>query len=43
VRIIQRNEDIYRALYGPQMTQRAEIVRPPASEAIPAPGDIPQM
>lgn len=43
VRIIQRNEDIYRSLYGPQVTQRAEIVRPAASGDVPAPGDIPQM
>jgi soluble lytic murein transglycosylase len=43
VRIIQRNEDIYRSLYGPQVTQRAEIVRPAASGDVPALGDIPQM
>jgi soluble lytic murein transglycosylase len=43
VRIIQRNEDIYRALYGPQVTQRAELARPTASDEAPAAGDIPQM
>jgi soluble lytic murein transglycosylase len=34
VRIIQRNEQIYRALYGPAVTQRAEVT-PPS----PAPGE----
>jgi soluble lytic murein transglycosylase len=43
VRIIQRNEDIYRALYGPQVTQRAEIARPTTAAEIPAAGDSPQM
>ncbi|MEA2724617.1 MAG: hypothetical protein QOH59_2388 [Gemmatimonadales bacterium] len=43
VRIIQRNEDIYRSLYGPEVTQRAEIVRPAASGDTPAASDIPQM
>ena len=28
VRVIQRNEDIYRALYGGEITGRAEAVRP---------------
>ena len=31
VRIIQRNEDIYRALYGSAVPERAEAGRPPAS------------
>ncbi|HET9465925.1 MAG TPA: transglycosylase SLT domain-containing protein, partial [Gemmatimonadales bacterium] len=31
VRIIQRNEDIYRALYGSGMTERAEIAAPAAA------------
>ncbi|MGH7509447.1 MAG: transglycosylase SLT domain-containing protein [Gemmatimonadales bacterium] len=31
VRIIQRNEDIYRALYGGEVAQRAEVGRPEAS------------
>ena len=33
VRIIQRNEEIYRALYGPQVVQRADALPPaPSSE-----------
>jgi soluble lytic murein transglycosylase len=43
VRVIQRNEDIYRALYGAEVTQRAEIARPSTSAEIPAGGDSPQM
>jgi soluble lytic murein transglycosylase len=43
VRIIQRNEDIYRALYGAEVTQRAEIARPATSTEIPAVSDSPQM
>jgi soluble lytic murein transglycosylase len=43
VRIIQRNEDIYRALYGAQVTQRAEIARPTTSAEIPAGAGSPQM
>lgn len=43
VRIIQRNEDIYRALYGSEVTQRAELARPATSTEIPAGGDSPQM
>jgi len=31
VRVIQRNEDIYRALYGGEITTRAEATRPVAS------------
>jgi soluble lytic murein transglycosylase len=43
VRIIQRNEDIYRALYGAEVIQRAEIARPATSNEIPAGGGSPQM
>ena len=43
VRIIQRNEDIYRALYGAEVTQRAEIALPATSTDLPAAGDSPQM
>jgi peptidoglycan lytic transglycosylase len=43
VRIIQRNEDIYRALYGADVTQRAEIARPATSTETPAGSDSPQM
>lgn len=43
VRIIQRNEDLYRALYGAQVTHRPEIARPTTSAEIPAGGDSPQM
>jgi soluble lytic murein transglycosylase len=43
VRIIQRNEDIYRALYGAEVTQRAEIARPATPTEIPAGSDSPQM
>lgn len=42
VRIIQRNEDIYRSLYGGQLTQRAEIPTPAASTDTPG-GEAPQM
>lgn len=42
VRIIQRNEDIYRALYGAEVIQRAEIARPTTSTEMPA-SDGPQM
>ena len=42
VRIIQRNEDIYRALYGPQMLQDTGIAPPTTSSEISA-GDGPQM
>ncbi|MBA3443658.1 MAG: transglycosylase SLT domain-containing protein [Gemmatimonadales bacterium] len=41
VRIIQRNEDIYRALYRGQLTERAKS--PPSSLEEPVAGDIPQM
>ena len=43
VRIIQRNEDIYRALYGPRVTQRADIARPSTSAETPAVIESPQM
>jgi soluble lytic murein transglycosylase-like protein len=43
VRIIQRNEDIYRALYGAEVIQRAEIARPATPTEIPAGSDSPQM
>jgi soluble lytic murein transglycosylase len=43
VRIIQRNEDIYRALYGAEMTQRREIARPASTSDVPAGGDRAQM
>jgi soluble lytic murein transglycosylase len=43
VRIIQRNEDIYRALYGVAATQRAEASRPAASPQDPAGGVTRQM
>jgi soluble lytic murein transglycosylase len=43
VRIIQRNEDIYRALYGPQMIQDAGIAPPATSSEISAGGDGAQM
>jgi len=43
VRIIQRNEDIYRALYGAEVPQRAEIARPATPTEIPAGGVSPQM
>jgi soluble lytic murein transglycosylase len=43
VRIIQRNEDIYRALYGAPAIQRTEIARPTTPAEIPASGDSPQM
>ena len=43
VRIIQRNEDIYRALYGPRVTRRAEIARPGTSAETPAARESPQM
>jgi len=43
VRIIQRNEDIYRALYGAEMTRPAEIARPATTSEIPAGGDSTQM
>jgi hypothetical protein len=42
VRIIQRNEDIYRALYGRELLQRAEISASPAIET-PAAADSTQM
>ena len=42
VRIIQRNEDIYRALYGRELLQRAEISASPAIET-PASADSTQM
>jgi len=42
VRIIQRNEEIYRALYGPVVVQRADVPpRAPSSEDVVA--DQPQM
>jgi soluble lytic murein transglycosylase-like protein len=42
VRIIQRNEEIYRALYGPEVVQRAEAPpRAPSSEDVMA--EQPQM
>jgi soluble lytic murein transglycosylase len=42
VRIIQRNEEIYRALYGPVVVQRADVPpRTPSSEDVVA--DQPQM
>jgi soluble lytic murein transglycosylase len=34
VRIIQRNEEIYRALYGPEVVQRAEALPPAPTEAV---------
>lgn len=43
VRIIQRNEDIYRALYGPRVTQGAEIARPGTAAETPAARESPQM
>jgi soluble lytic murein transglycosylase len=43
VRIIQRNEDIYRALYGPQMLQDTGIAPPTTSSEISAGGDGAQM
>jgi soluble lytic murein transglycosylase len=43
VRIIQRNEDIYRALYGAEVTQRAEVTSPAGSTEIPTDGHSPQM
>ena len=43
VRIIQRNEDIYRALYGAEVTQRAEIALPATSTDIPPRRGSPQM
>ncbi len=43
VRIIQRNEDIYRALYGAGMTPRAEVARPATTGEAPADGDRAQM
>jgi soluble lytic murein transglycosylase len=43
VRIIQRNEDIYRALYGTPVSQRAEIALPTPQAEIPASGGSPQM
>jgi soluble lytic murein transglycosylase len=43
VRIIQRNEDIYRALYGAEVTQRAEIALPATSTDIPPGNGSPQM
>ena len=42
VRIIQRNEDIYRALYGGELSQRADMAIPVSTEN-PAPADSPQM
>jgi hypothetical protein len=35
VRIIHRNEEIYRALYGPEVVQRAEALPPVPSPADP--------
>ena len=43
VRVIQRNEDIYRALYGGEITSRAEAVRPVSSPGGGASGLEPQM
>jgi soluble lytic murein transglycosylase len=43
VRVIQRNEDIYRALYGGEITNRAEAVRPVSSPDGVASGPGPQM
>jgi soluble lytic murein transglycosylase len=34
VRIIQRNEEIYRALYGPEVAQRAEALPPAPTDAV---------
>jgi soluble lytic murein transglycosylase len=42
VRIIQRNEEIYRALYGPEVVQRAEAL-PPAPSSADAGADQQQM
>lgn len=42
VRIIQRNEDIYRALYGSGLTERAEITGPATTENPPG-GEPPQL
>jgi soluble lytic murein transglycosylase len=41
VRIIQRNEDIYRALYGGELSARAEITGPDPED--PVAGEIPQL
>jgi soluble lytic murein transglycosylase len=43
VRVIQRNEDIYRALYGGEITGRAEAVRPVSSPDGVASAPPPQM
>ncbi len=42
VRIVQRNEDIYRALYGGALSERAEVTAPAATESPPG-GTIPQL
>ena len=42
VRIIQRNEDIYRALYGGALSERADIIGPATNET-PPDGDTPQL
>jgi peptidoglycan lytic transglycosylase len=43
VRIIQRNEDIYRALYGATATERAEVTRPAAPPEDPTGSGTQQM
>jgi soluble lytic murein transglycosylase len=43
VRIIQRNEDIYRALYGAEMTRHPDIARPSTVTDLPAGNGSPQM
>jgi hypothetical protein len=38
VRVIQRNEDIYRALYGEEITGRAEVALPTTASDGPSEG-----